>query len=121
MNRFVPKEYETTREKQIDFALGVVILLVANAVMAGGFIALTSASVAIDQSTNPVLYTLVSIGVATCAIGPFVINIAGIILLAIYRRWMAFGMLATIGALMVLVMCAGIVLIGTCGAGLMNI
>ena len=121
MNRFVRKEYETARQKQIDFALGVVILLATNALMAGGFVALTNASVAVNPSTSPALSTLATIGIVVCSVGPFVLDIGAIIVLAIYRRWMAFGMLATIGAAMLLVMCLGIVLVGACGAGLSNL
>ena len=112
------REYETKGEKQVDFIIGIAIWIVANGLFMAGFFALSSLSVSVNQVDDPALYTAVSIGILVCTVGPFLANIGGIIFLAIYRRWMAFGMLSAIGALMVLVMCLGVVLIGVCGAAL---
>ena len=120
MFNFVRKEYETRRQKQIDFALGVAIWIGLNAVMLGIQIGLISLSSSVNPIDNPALSSVVSIAAVVCSILPWIVNIAAIIVLAIYRRWMAFGMLATIGALMALVICLGIVLIGACSTGLLN-
>jgi hypothetical protein len=117
----IRKEYETRSQKQIDFVLGVVILIAVNVLFSAGFIALTTASSSVDQIDSPALYTLVNIGIIMCSIGPLIVNVGGIIVLAIYRRWMAFGMLATLGALFVVVMCLGVILLAACGASLSNI
>jgi hypothetical protein len=112
------KEYETKGEKQFDFIIGIAIWIVANGLFMAGFFAFSSLSVSVNQIDDPALYTVASIGILVCTVGPFLANIAGIIFLAIYRRWMAFGMLSAIGALMVLVMCLGVMIIGACGFGL---
>lgn len=118
---FVRKEYETRGEKQVDFAIGVVIWIIVNALFAAGFVALTTATTSVYQVDNPTLYTVLNIGIVVCGVGPWIVNLGGIIVLAIYRRWMAFGMLATIGTLFVVIMCLGVILLAACGASLSNI
>ena len=117
---FERKEYETRQQKTVDFVLGVAIWIAINVVMVGIQVALTGAAASASQSTNPALSTVVNVALVVCTILPWIVNIAVIVVLAIYRRWMAFGMLATIGALMALVICLGIVLIGACSTGLLN-
>src|SRR5262245_3589587 len=106
--KFERKEYEANGEKQLDFIIGIAIWIVANGLFVAGFFLFSSLSVSVNQIDEPALYTVASIGILICTVGPFLANIAGIIFLAIYRRWMAFGMLSAIGAMLFLVMCLGV-------------
>jgi hypothetical protein len=118
MSRFTPKVYETTGQKRVDFFLGVAIWAVVNVLMVIGSFGVGALSSAPEIVNNSILLTLVTVSSVFCGVAPLIINVGGIVFLAFYRRWMAFGMLAAFGALLAIVMCIAIALVAACGIGL---
>jgi hypothetical protein len=94
---FTRKTYTTTAEKRTDFITGVVVWFVLNAVLLG----LQNLGMRIPgwmaDAGSPLPEVMEGIVGNASSFGPSVVNLGVVIVLAIFRRWMAFGMLATYG------------------------
>lgn len=109
------KEYTTRTEKRKDFIIGFIGWLVGNALFAGAiFLALSAVNSTItDDQIVPLL-------ISCCQLLPLVANLGALVYLSVARKWIALGMLGAFGALLALVVLAGVIFAAYCfvaGAG----
>ncbi|MFQ5611520.1 MAG: hypothetical protein ACE5H9_05250 [Anaerolineae bacterium] len=106
------KTYETRNEKVIDFVIGFAGWFIGNGLLWLGFglvfgLVAEAGPIAGDQDLQEVL-----IAILGCL--PLLINAAVLIYFAFTRHWIALGLLAAFGILLVLALLAALVLGATC-------
>ena len=106
---FERKVYVTSRQKQIDFIIGLVGYFVVNTILwlCFGLIGGAGLDALPASDVTDVLYGLIG-----CL--PLLLNIIVVIYFAFTRPWIALGMLAAFAALFILAIIAGIFLAVAC-------
>lgn len=106
------KAYETRREKWIDFAIGFFGSIVLNVALA--FVMVLAIETSYNLFANSVFWNqIMSSGPILL---PLALNATLIILSALTRVWITFGMLAAFAAAFLLTFLAGIILLVACFA-----
>jgi hypothetical protein len=109
--------YATQNEKVIDFALGFIGWFILNGLMAfagqiGG--GLSTVLVAVLPFDPNLMSQIQGVVLVLLACLPLLVNIAGLVLLAFTRHWIALGALAAFATSLVVVLCAAILFLGAC-------
>lgn len=110
--RLIRKVYETRRQKVADLVFGVILFLVLN----GIFLLLTIGLFQfLDTSASDTTgFIILSFILQSFLIFPFIINIVLMIYFGLTRHWIALGMLAVIGFLLLVTLCVGVFLFIQC-------
>ncbi len=112
------KTYSTSRDKTIDFIIGVLGWHLINGAM---LFALFGLAVLLPSSSSPgSSLDLPNLFMLTCYSVAFLVNIGGVIFLAFVRRWIALGALASIGFYLVLALLGGLLIAVLCSTYLIG-
>lgn len=106
--------YSDKKRKKKDFWIGLLGSIVGNLLLVGLYILIMNLAQGPSQREG---MTSILLSIATVIVGllPWVLNIAAIIVaLIVHRNWIAFGILASYGALLALAVVAGIVFTIVC-------
>ena len=107
------KIYQTREQKRNDFIIGLlgwpvgnVILYVAG--LLGAFILMALVGMDTWNDLANSQWSILAVAL------PLLLNVAALIYLGVTRRWIAFGALAFLGALLLLTVCLAVIVGGLC-------
>lgn len=108
------KVYASSAEKQKDLAIGVGVFVGLNFFFYAIAVLVSSLLPLLGESGTESLISLISLCLSYTL--PFLINIGALIYFALTHTWIALGMVATFGFLVILAMILGMILSVVCFA-----
>ena len=104
-----PEQYPTKSEKRRDFIIGVAIFIVSNVALSALNVVPPWLATMIPAVNDAFAYIAM---VLLCL--PWVVNVGAFLYFFVRRRWVAYGMLAAFGVLLLCTLIAGLIFVGIC-------
>ncbi len=100
------KVYTTRQEKIIDLVIGIGVFMLVNVFMTGIGFGWTAVETAYSESIPSFVTQAVSL---ILTVSPYILNLGLLVLFALWRHWIALGMVAAFAISLLLALCLAVI------------